>query len=53
MAAVLQPLHRRGWLLSSYIDDSIYAAATMREALGRVLTLVRYMAALGIYLSRK
>jgi hypothetical protein len=53
MAAVLQPLRRRGWLLSSYIDDSIYTATTMREALGRVLTLVRYMAALGIYLSRK
>jgi len=53
MAHVLRPLRRRGWLLSSYIDDSIYTAASMREALGKVLVLLRYMAALGIYLSRK
>ena len=53
MAAVLKPLRRRGWLLSSYIDDSIYTAATQREALGKVLVLVRLMAAIGFHLSRK
>ena len=53
MAMALRPLRRRGWRLSSYIDDSIYAAASKAEALGMVEVVVRYMAALGIYLSRK